>query len=355
MLLLAALAVAAILLAALFGPSLAPEPQYNGRPLSGWLHEFDTATNSPAIQRAQEALLAFGPAAAPPLAKRLDAGPPPFLLRLANSRLVAKLDPKMAFGRWVYTRAAKADDLRFWSSQTLRKLGPNARSAVPKLARALGRDRARGAALEILSGLGPQASPAVSAVARLLGASDGFVRERAAFCLGQIGTAASKAIPAVLSATTEHRVPLATGMEALAGMGYQLREALPFLIAQCQTNKPARYEVARWVRRIGPDGAPAVPVLIEVLGDDLPQARARICAALGAIGPESSAAVPMLTKALNDEWWYVRRNAATALGKIGSASRPAIAALTVAQQDLNEEVRDAGTEAIRLIRSELTQ
>ncbi|OYT68330.1 MAG: hypothetical protein CFK48_11920, partial [Armatimonadetes bacterium CP1_7O] len=65
-------------------------------------------------------------------------------------------------------------------------------------------------------------------------------------------------------------------------------------------------------------GSPAVPALVQALGDGDKDVRSAACEALGAIGDAS--AVPALIKALGDEWSSARSAACRALGAIGDAS-----------------------------------
>jgi hypothetical protein len=71
----------------------------------------------------------------------------------------------------------------------------------------------------------------------------------------------------------------------------------------------------RLVEAFGAAGAPAVPALIQALGDSDWEVRCAAAEALGAIGDPQ--AVPALIKALGDSDRDVRRAAAEALGKLG--------------------------------------
>jgi HEAT repeat protein len=62
-------------------------------------------------------------------------------------------------------------------------------------------------------------------------------------------------------------------------------------------------------------GTPAVPALIQALGDSDWDVRRAAAEALGAIGDPQ--AIPALIQALGDSSWGVRRAAAWALGKLG--------------------------------------
>ena len=65
-------------------------------------------------------------------------------------------------------------------------------------------------------------------------------------------------------------------------------------------------------------GASAVPLLVEVLGDDQASARAWSAWVLGQIGPEAAVALPELEQRLEDEDATVVQSAAEAIRRIGN-------------------------------------
>jgi len=89
-------------------------------------------------------------------------------------------------------------------------------------------------------------------------------------------------------------------------------------------------------------GAPAVPALIQALGDRDLYVRCAAVEALGELGDLQ--AVPALIQALGDRDLYVRRVAAEALGKLGDPQ--AVPVLIQALGDWNEAVRRAAAEAL---------
>jgi HEAT repeat protein len=64
-----------------------------------------------------------------------------------------------------------------------------------------------------------------------------------------------------------------------------------------QTRNAAAYEIAG----LGPAAAPAVPALIEALGDSEATVRFPVTVALGEIGPPAAAAVPRLKQMMEEE------------------------------------------------------
>ncbi len=82
-------------------------------------------------------------------------------------------------------------------------------------------------------------------------------------------------------------------------------------------------------------GSPAVPALVQALGDGDKDVRSAACRALGAIGDAS--AVPALINALGDEYSWVRFAACEALGAIGDAA---------AVPDLIKALRDEDSDGV---------
>ena len=144
----------------------------------------------------------------------------------------------------------------------------------------------------------------------------------------------------------------------------------------------------RLVEAFGAAGAPAVPALIQALGDSGWEVRRAAAEALGAIGDPQAVppliqalghetnpfadyrdavrraaaealvkigtpAVPALIQALGHYWYDVRRAAAEALGAIGDPQ--AIPALIEALGDLSENVRRAALQAIQQIQTKQSQ
>ncbi|MEJ5343928.1 MAG: HEAT repeat domain-containing protein [Chloroflexus sp.] len=93
---------------------------------------------------------------------------------------------------------------------------------------------------------------------------------------------------------------------------------------------------------LGQIGAPAVPALVQALGDGDANVRRAAAAALGQIG--DAAAVPALVRALGDGERQVREAAAAALGQIGDAQ--AVPALVRALKYGNALVRWAAAAAL---------
>jgi HEAT repeat protein len=123
----------------------------------------------------------------------------------------------------------------------------------------------------------------------------------------------------------------------MAPCTHYLRERFPEVFRQ---NERFRKQL---VKALGKVGVPAVPPLIQALGDGDWHVREAACRALGAIGDRQ--AVPPLIQALRD--WYVRAAACRALGAIGD--RQAVPPLIQALGDRDRGVRAAACRALGAI------
>jgi HEAT repeat protein len=98
--------------------------------------------------------------------------------------------------------------------------------------------------------------------------------------------------------------------------------------AQRALKDPDRRATAlQMLGRLGPEAAPAVPNLVEVLKSEDPTVRAEVLQILGDIGPQAEPAVAAATTALEDPDRNVVLTASYCLGKIGPQAKAAIPGL----------------------------
>jgi HEAT repeat protein len=212
--------------------------------------------------------------------------------------------------------------------------------------------------------LGSQTAPAVSALLRLLDDEDPAVRVAAAAALWRIerhprATAVLEAMLRAADVTGACQAAVALGE-----LGSDARQAVPALVAALgRDDADTRRAAAAALGRIGPG---AIPALLEVLtsgnksfspeptatassGPEPTTTRTRreAAEALGAIGIP---AIPALIEALGDPGPPVRRAAARALGRLGPAAKKAVPALLRTASDPQPEVRDTAAQALRQIR-----
>jgi len=103
-----------------------------------------------------------------------------------------------------------------------------------------------------------------------------------------------------------------------------------------------RAEAVRGLISMRASAKPAIPALVEALGDSDPKVRYRAVIALGNLwsgiesGAEIEAAVPALLKLLKDEDPYTRRRALHAFGQIGPGAQAALPTLKQIMHDRND-------------------
>lgn len=97
---------------------------------------------------------------------------------------------------------------------------------------------------------------------------------------------------------------------------------------------------------LGNKAAPAVPALVENLGDPSGSVRSHTIEALGTTSQSSSIAVPGLVRALGDKNDGVRRNAVFALARIGENAAAAVEGLQHVLFDANRYVRGDAVQAL---------
>jgi len=191
---------------------------------------------------ASEHLAAIGATAVPQLVERLSGG------RLKSRRL---------------------------AGETLRRMGPRAGKAIPKLLRLLNADDQKVAAISARV-LGGQGVAAVSGLSDCLDSPRKHTRRLAVVALGEIGAASG-----IVCCRLSKELRVATGQELL-----QLVTALG---------------------RIGSTAGVAVPGLVAALGDENQDVRGAACEALGRIGLRSRSVVDGLEKvAQSDPIDFVR-------------------------------------------------
>jgi HEAT repeat protein len=193
----------------------------------------------------------------------------------------------------------------------------------------------------LVEAFGAAGAPAVPALIQALGDSDWDVRCAAAEALGKLGD--PQAVPA-LSVWAHAGEDAAR--DALQTLGHPMLD-LPQAVAQVAAHGAwgvlIRALTCTQVREVVVGlGAPAVPALIQALGNSDSAVRRAAAEALGAIGDPQ--AIPALIQALGDDWGNVRFAAAEALGKLGDPQ--AVPALIQALGDDWGNVRFAAAEAL---------
>ena len=203
-----------------------------------------------------------------------------------------------------------------------------------------------------------EAAPAVDVLAAALKDPDPATRTAAAESLRRIGADARDAVPALREALEDVAAPAATRVQAALALGNIGGPALPAVpeltAALAPANPPqVRRAAAATLGRLGKGAAEAAgplgKVLVDRAGSDVELRRAA-AAALDGLGPDAGAALKALQDALTDDDRFVRGLALHALGRMGaelaSDRKSVVAAVLARLNDRVVEVRVAALETL---------
>ncbi|HJZ59714.1 MAG TPA: HEAT repeat domain-containing protein, partial [Gemmataceae bacterium] len=249
--------------------------------------------------------------------------------------------------------------VRVTAANALGVAGPKAGPAAEKLAGAIRKtyplrydERVgwdEGAEVAYWQALAQIGEPGVAALSGLLEHSNVIVRYYATLVLGEIGPPAKAAAAALqkrLSDQQEHGQVRLGAASALCRIGANTDEAAA-LVKQALDTPLARFAIDA-IPRMGPAGKPLIPLALEKLTSDDPNARYAAVRLVGALEPDDVAkAVPELAKLVNDPEPLIRRRVGAVLEKLGPAAGPAAAALgKQIQSELDEVARDQYVDAL---------
>jgi HEAT repeat protein len=159
----------------------------------------------------------------------------------------------------------------------------------------------------------------VTALAQCVAGNDAEVRYFATDALGRIGPAAKSSVPALKLALQdpEPRVRLRAAL-SMARINPQERSFMPTIVSSMREGDG---KTLLEIGAMGPSAVWAVPALVELLGNPLPQVRVLAANDLGHIGPGASSALPALRGALQDANPAVKRAAEEASKRIHPPTR----------------------------------
>ena len=205
--------------------------------------------------------------------------------------------------------------VRAAAARALGALEPAGGAAVPALFESLAdpHEAVRHAAARALSDL-ELSDDGVRRLEQALGSDDPYVTAFAAWRLGNLGTRAAPAVPALVGTLDQPGVYAVT-YGALARIGPGAVEAVPALLGELSSpDGGRRWRAAKGLGRIGPGAIAAVPDLIATMEDDpWERVRAHAARALGRIGDTSPSTAAALQRATGDGNAWVRREARKAL------------------------------------------
>jgi len=329
------------------------EPVYRGKPLSFWLEAADVS----AVYQHEI------PASPAELALRAQGtNTIPLLLKMART-------PLYGFRRMIGWMARDdgssflhlppqlyKHDVAVWGFRLLRG---EARPAVPELSRLLSvHDRdLQISGLECLAAIGPDAAEAVpeilncfereaAASRKRTNSTDLMVYSAAAYALGEIGPAASNAIPKLVAETNEPAqiALLRIRGDSLDGFFQRLRDT---------TNQATWQRAASEIYRLGRSAEPAVPYLVTSLTSTNEAIQMQAITLLGRVHRRPDLTLPALAPLLHytngNNCDNVRNSALCALGEFGPAARPAFDEVARLLKDRTEWIRTSATNTLRQI------
>jgi HEAT repeat protein len=229
------------------------------------------------------------------------------------------IDPKYWFLR-------ESPNSNFASVKQVRELMPNLNAE---------KDEDREKTVAKLGSIGPMAQPALAKLLSLWELSNrrNEVLDKAIL---RIIAPGRHALPLLMQLIEKNRPPFSNrAAECLGEMGSDAREAVPLLIARAGTfgQRKDGDPYAHALQRIGPPGAESVPALIPILADSNPVRREAALAALQQADPKwrqsASAVVAVQTfrNELAQKNDYRSRQVVPALGLFGPSASAAIPAL----------------------------
>ena len=187
-----------------------------------------------------------------------------------------------------FQNAQEPMEVRMQAVKCLRKLGPDAKSALPMLTQQIkeGDQNLRLSAFSAMIAIGPEEKD-VPILADSLKSADPEFRRLAA--------------------------------EALAKMGPQARPAIPALLANLKgKDKALRLVAMRALKTIGPDAKEAVPLLTEAMQESDTEVAMTAALALAKIDGDAKGAVGFLRKTLRNSSGTLKKQAAQGLGEMGA-------------------------------------
>ena len=227
----------------------------------------------------------------------------------------------------------------------------NAAQAVPALIEyvRIPANQFRQSAINALGNIGLAASNAVPYIMPCLDEDDQHLQGTSIYALGRIGPPARRAIPAIRALLTDepNRFLAANALWRINSAYVPL--ALSVFIEMLNQRSLRGDILALALDEMGPPAKQALPALARLLDEQDPQVRLAAAKAFWHIDPDHvSRAVPVLG-ILAEELFWQRVSAIKLLGEIGPAARAALPQLQTCLKDEDEEVRAVAAQAVRTI------
>ena len=175
-------------------------------------------------------------------------------------------------------------------------------------------------AAHALGQMGAKAKPASEALIALVGSDDETLRREAVRALAKIRPGPKRTVPALARLLADGSPTVRTSaLHALAEVG---APAVPMLI-EALGNDKTDYWAMLVLAELGPDAKDAIPALVEQLSSNRAENRREALICLGKIGPASASAIPALEKLLDARRGDAVLGVAFVLGSIGPEAKKA--------------------------------
>ncbi len=381
------LALPAVLLLTLLAVARAPEddPVIQTKKLSEWLQMLQSDPNPTnrfaaviaaevaGVKRSRKVVPVLLVALRDDADERVREKAAALLGRLADQLLRDKVEDfpfdSMRDGLSAAVRGDKSARVREASATALGRMQGRALGAVGALAIAL-KDASpgtRAAAADALRRLGPDAREALPEIQQVLQdkAADRPTRVQCALAVGRIGAPqALAALPALKEVLADAKAPVEVRKAAAEALGQLGKDAAPAaetlgqVLATAGTDRDVRREAAAALDAIGPDGKAALPDLVKALKDEDKFVRCHSMHAIGRYGKElglqTKAAVEALLRCLDDSVLDVRVAAIETFGTLGADGlgddvQAVTNRLKAAEGDSQKAVSEAAAAALKKI------
>ncbi len=259
--------------------------------------------------------------AVPTLMKRIE--DPEIDVRLASIDALGEIGPlaKKAVPELIHALCDKGRTVRLKTVQALGKIGPGAAAAVPDLVFSF-RRYAKDSVYqkETARALGTMGKQASKFWIKALQDKDEKLRTSSALVLGEIGNAALPALPALVNALGDSNEQVR--LYAATALTKLGNPALKALRKALRAeDKQVRQNV---IKALAGFGAKAVPAIVEGLKDAEPKVREVAVMSLGKLGDKATSSVPKLAEALFDDEETVRLAVAQGLRSMGKSAAPVV-------------------------------
>jgi hypothetical protein len=229
------------------------EPVYQGRPLSGWLDQWEKSSLFPGSEARNQAQAAI---------RQIGTNALPLFLEWAAAHDSILKKKVMALAKrqsLIKVHLRSEEDYHARSDAGFSALGPMAKPAVPALIDLLSHedDQVRVAAAFDLMWIGPEAQESVPALAKCLSSTNSWIlRFRATRCLAHIHMRPEMAVPGLVQNLGQSGVPERETIGALVAFGAQAKPAVPKLLGLLEDKNPiTRSSAVQALKLIDPEAA----------------------------------------------------------------------------------------------------